>query len=116
MTAVLATNPGAQDGLMILPGDMPDFEAAALSQMINRFLVEPDLIVRGGTDTGQSGHPVIFPRDLWPDLATLTGDEGGRSVLRQNQGRVRVIPLPGPMSFLDLDTPADWAAWRNRNS
>ncbi|CAN1527694.1 COG2068 Uncharacterized MobA-related protein [Paracoccaceae bacterium] len=116
VTAALATNPGAQDGLMILPGDMPDFEAAALSQMINRFLVEPDLIVRGGTDTGQSGHPVIFPRDLWPDLATLTGDEGGRSVLRQNQGRVRVIPLPGPMSFLDLDTPADWAAWRNRNS
>ena len=116
MTAVLATNPGAQDGLMILPGDMPDFDAAALSEMISRFRVEPDLIVRGGTDTGQPGHPVIFPRDLWSDLATLTGDEGGRSVLRQNQGRVRLIPLPGLMSVLDLDTPADWTAWRNRNS
>ncbi len=116
VTAVLATTPGPQDGLMILPGDMPGFDTAALSDLITRFRAEPDVIFRGGTVIGQPGHPVIFPRDLWPKLDTLTGDEGGRSVLQQNQGRVRVIPLPGLMSVLDLDTPADWTAWRNRNS
>jgi hypothetical protein len=25
-----------------------------------------------------------------------------------------VIPLPGQMATLDLDTPEDWAAWRAR--
>lgn len=113
--AVFAGNPGPEDGLMILPGDMPGFVAAALCDLMSRFRAEPAVIFRGGTVSGQPGHPVIFPRDLWLDLAALTGDEGGRSVLRQNQGRVRVIPLPGPMAILDLDTPADWAAWRSRN-
>lgn len=97
---------------MILPADMPEFSTAALSDLIARFRDEPDLIYRGGTVEGQPGHPAIFPRDLWPALQRVTGDEGGRSVLRQNQGRVRVIPLPGPMAILDLDTPEDWAAWR----
>lgn len=103
---------GPQDGVMILPADMPGFTVAALSDLIARFRAEPRLILRGGTAEGQAGHPAIFPRDLWPALAKVTGDEGGRSVMQKSQGRVRVIPLPGPMAILDLDTPEDWAAWR----
>lgn len=103
---------GLQDGLMILPADMPELSAEALSGLIAQFRTDPHLILRGGTADGQTGHPVIFPRDLWPALAALTGDEGGRSVLQANKGRVRVIALPGPMAILDLDTPDDWAAWR----
>jgi molybdenum cofactor cytidylyltransferase len=107
---------GPKDGLMILPADMPGFTTAALSDLVARFQAEPDLILRGGTEDGQPGHPAIFPRALWPALAQVTGDEGGRSVLRQNEGRVRVVPLPGPMAILDLDTPEDWAAWRAGSS
>ena len=103
---------GPRDGVMILPADMPGFTTAALSDLIARFQAEPHLILRGGTADGQPGHPTLFPHDLWPTLTQVAGDEGGRSVLQQNQGRVRVIPLPGPMATLDLDTPEDWAAWR----
>jgi molybdenum cofactor cytidylyltransferase len=110
--ADISRRAGPEDGLMILPADMPGFSTAVLSDLISRFRAEPDLIFRGGTVAGQPGHPAIFPRDLWPALAQVTGDEGGRSVLQENQGRVRVIPLPGPMAILDLDTPEDWAAWR----
>ncbi len=114
--AVLTPGAGPADGLMILPADMPAFTTPALSDLIARFLCDPGLILRGGTMDGQPGHPVIFPRDLWPALAALSGDEGGRSVLSQQKGRVRVIPLPGPMAILDLDTPEDWAAWRSGGS
>jgi CTP:molybdopterin cytidylyltransferase MocA len=72
----------------------------------------PTVILRGGTDLGQPGHPAIFPHDLWPALTAVIGDEGGRSVIHANHGRVRVMPLPGLMALLDLDTPEDWAAWR----
>ena len=113
---VAALDPGAgpQDGLMILPADMPGFTTAALSGLIAAFLADPSLILRGGTAEGAPGHPAIFPRDLWPALGAVTGDEGGRSVIQSNTGRVRVIALPGPMAILDLDTPEDWAAWRAR--
>ena len=105
---------GPRDGVMILPADMPAFTTPALSGMIAAFRADPDRILRGGTADGQPGHPAIFPRDLWPALARVTGDAGGRSVLQQEKGRVRVMPLPGPMAVLDLDTPEDWAAWRAR--
>jgi molybdenum cofactor cytidylyltransferase len=102
---------GPEDGVMILPADMPGFSAKALADLISRFRAEPDLIWRGGTTDGTPGHPAIFPRDLWPELAAITGDEGGRSVLQRHKQRVRQVPLPGTMATLDLDTPEDWAAY-----
>jgi molybdenum cofactor cytidylyltransferase len=111
VAALVASAPGPGDGVMILPADMPGFTAAALGELIDRFQAEPLLIWRGGTAGGQAGHPAIFPRDLWPSLSQVNGDEGGRSVLKQHHDRVRVLPLPGDMAVLDLDTPEDWAAY-----
>lgn len=99
------------DGLMILPADMPGFTGDALTTLIARFTADPSSIWRGGTEDGREGHPAIFPRALWPALAAVTGDEGGRSVLQAHRERVRVLPLPGRMATLDLDTPEDWAAF-----
>lgn len=103
--------PGPEDGVMILPADMPGFSAKALADLISRFRTEPELIWRGGTVDGQPGHPAILPRDLWPELAAVSGDEGGRSVLKRHADRLRQVPLPGRMAVLDLDTPEDWAAY-----
>ena len=109
------TDAGPQDGLMVLPADMPGFTTPALSSLVARFTTDPTLILRGGTESGQPGHPVIFPNDLWPTLTTVAGDEGGRAVLGGNKGRVRIVTLPGTMALVDLDTPEDWAEWRDAN-
>lgn len=109
--AVRAQHPGLATGLMVLPADMPLFTTAALSAMMARFAQAPDRILRGGSATGEAGHPVIFPHDLWSALDTITGDEGGRFVLDAHPDRVKLFALPGRMAHLDLDTPADWEAW-----
>lgn len=111
---VSAGTAGDRDGVMVLPADMPGFTTFALASLIERFQDRPDLIWRGGADGGQVGHPTIFPRDTWPDLAKVTGDEGGRSVLRAYADRVSVLALPGRMAVLDLDTPEEWAAYLAR--
>lgn len=110
--ALLGANPGAADGVMILPADMPGFTTTALVGMIELFQTDPVQILRGGDVDGNPGHPAIFPRDLWAEFARIDGDEGGRSVLQRHKDRVRLVPLPGPMAILDLDTPEDWAAFR----
>lgn len=109
--AIRSGDPGPEDGVMILPADMPGFSAKVLSDLIARFRAEPELIWRGASVDGRPGHPAIFPQDLWAALAAVTGDEGGRSVLQAHKDRVRVVPLPGEMALLDLDTPEDWAAY-----
>jgi molybdenum cofactor cytidylyltransferase len=106
------TSAGPEDGVMILPGDMPGFTTAALSDLIDHFRAEPQLIWRGGGPGGQGGHPAIFPRALWQQLQGVSGDEGGRTVLQSHRDLVRLLPLPGQMALLDLDTPEDWVAFR----
>jgi CTP:molybdopterin cytidylyltransferase MocA len=99
-------------GVMILPGDMPEMTTEALEGMIAAFAAQPDRIWRGATAAGVPGHPAIFPRVLWGELALATGDRGGIGVIRAHPDRVSLFPLPGAMAVTDLDTPEDWAAWR----
>lgn len=101
------------DAAMVLPADMPELGAAELSLMADACRETPDHILRGASGEAP-GHPVIFPADLWPALANMTGDQGGREVIAANRTRVRLIPLPGRAALTDLDTPEDWAAWRSR--
>ncbi|NHB77229.1 nucleotidyltransferase family protein [Rhodobacter calidifons] len=114
LASVAAMRPDHVAGLMILPADMPDFTPPALDRLIAAFRGDPGQIWRGATADGEPGHPIIFPRDLWPALAQVSGDEGGRSVLQVNRDRVRLLPLPGRMATRDLDTPEDWAAYLGR--
>lgn len=114
LKAIAASVSGAEDGIMILPADMPGFSTKVLADLISRFRAEPDLVWRGSSVDGQPGHPIIFPRALWDELAGISGDEGGRSVLRRHEDLVRLVPLPGQMALLDLDTPEDWAAFDGR--
>jgi molybdenum cofactor cytidylyltransferase len=112
MMAIRAQYPGKTAGVMILPADMPLFTSAALAGMIASFAARPDHILRGATDQGQAGHPAMFPRAFWPELESIRGDEGGRSVIAAHADRVVPYPLPGLMATFDLDTPEDWTAWR----
>jgi CTP:molybdopterin cytidylyltransferase MocA len=103
-----------QTGLMILPADMPELTAEALTTVIASFEAVPDRIVRARSASGQPGHPAIFPRSLWPELSAISGDTGGVSVIQAHPERVTFVNLPGDMATLDLDTPEEWQAWRAR--
>lgn len=102
-------------GAMILPADMPDLTTADLSRMLAEHAADPTRILRGASGDGQTGHPVILPADLWPDMDALTGDEGGRAVIQRHAARLRMVPLPDRHALTDLDTPEDWAAFRARS-
>ncbi|PRX29769.1 CTP:molybdopterin cytidylyltransferase MocA [Meinhardsimonia xiamenensis] len=108
--AGLAACPEDPAGLMILPADMPEIDAADLALLAEAFAEEPERVMRGAGEDGTPGHPVIFPRRLFPALAALRGDEGARRALKGEH--VRLVPLPGRHALTDLDTPEEWAAWR----
>lgn len=112
MSASLRRAAHIQTALMILPADMPDLTTADLAALIAAHAQTPDVILRATSDRGQPGHPVILPAHLVPELANLQGDEGARSLLQRHE--TRLLALPGTHATTDLDTPEDWAAWRQR--
>ncbi|TMV06537.1 nucleotidyltransferase family protein [Ruegeria sediminis] len=111
--AVRALPQDAQ-AVMILLADLPDLTAEDLTTVMRAVRDVPDnLIWRGATEDGKPGHPVVFHRDLFPDLAKLTGDGGAQTLVRRHAGRVHLVPLPGQHARTDLDTPDDWNRWRS---
>lgn len=101
-------------GLMILPADMPDITAADMVALIAAF--DGETILRGTSADGRPGHPVLFPARDFAALRRVSGDRGGRDLLRAARPRVRLLPLPGEHALTDLDTPEDWADWRARQT
>jgi CTP:molybdopterin cytidylyltransferase MocA len=115
LRAGLAALPPGTPAAMILPADMPGLTTDDLALLLLAHHDDPHAILRGTGPDGREGHPALFPADLFPALMALTGDEGGRSVLRAHRDRVRLIALPHDHATLDLDTPQDWAAYRAAN-
>jgi len=112
LAAGAAALPASATGVMILPADMPDITAQDVAALLDAF--DGTNILRGATQAGEPGHPVLFPARDIPALAALTGDRGARLLLAAAPGRVRLVALPGAHALTDLDTPEDWAAWRSR--
>jgi molybdenum cofactor cytidylyltransferase len=109
--AGLAALPNGTPGVMILPGDMPDLQSKDLQDIAHTAQTNPAAIIRATADDATPGHPVVFPADLFGELANLSGDAGARAVIAAHKNRLILHALPGTRALVDLDTQADWDAW-----
>ena len=112
LRAGVAALPEDTEAVMILPGDMPDLSTEDCNTLIAAHQTDPEAILRGATQSGKAGHPVLFPRRFFEDLQSLSGDVGARSVLKSNPDIVKLILLPDDHALVDLDTPQQWQDWR----
>lgn len=111
LTAGLAALPWNAPALVLL-ADLPEITTHDLCAVLAAHQAAPDAILRGTASDGTPGHPVLFPAWVRPELASLTGDQGARTLLRTHAARVQPVPLPARHATTDLDTPEDWARWR----
>ena len=102
-------------GVMVIPGDMPDLTTSDLNTLVQAFESKPGSIIRATSEDGVPGHPVIFPARFFEELRRITGDQGARRVIAGNKSQLHLMALPGKNAICDLDTPADWAAWKREN-
>ncbi|MCW9044403.1 MAG: nucleotidyltransferase family protein [Pseudopelagicola sp.] len=115
IAAATAARPKGTTALMILPADMPNLTTNDLVKMKDAWANAPrDAILRALSSVGPPGHPVIFPATCFDALEQLNGDRGAQSVIAAHDGPVLTVPLPRDNAVLDIDTPADWAAYKNK--
>jgi molybdenum cofactor cytidylyltransferase len=91
------------DGAFIVMADMPLIVPDLYREMAVA-LPGHDIVVP--VHEGQNGHPVLFSSACFDDLRQLTGDQGGRALLRSGHYRVRHIETGG-FILADIDTPED---------
>ncbi len=115
LRGALAQVHDAAPAVMVLLADLPELTANDLRAVKTARRANPDhLIWRGATSAGKPGHPVIFDRQLFPELRKLTGDQGAQSVIRAHKDKAHLTRLPDDNALLDLDTPEAWADWRRK--
>lgn len=101
----IASLPADTDAVLILLGDQAAVDAADLAALVAAWQVEPALIAAAGF-ADRLGPPVVIPRQYWPQLAALRGDQGARSLLEWHEEHITVAM---PHAALDVDTPEDLA-------
>ena len=103
----LAALPPATEAAIFLQCDQPLITPDLLRALVARFEEGDTPIVRP-THAGRPGTPVLFARRLFPELATVSGDEGGRSLLVRYASEVATVKVADPDVLADVDTPADY--------
>ncbi|GLV56710.1 hypothetical protein KDH_35490 [Dictyobacter sp. S3.2.2.5] len=94
--------------VLVLLGDQPFVSA----QLIDRLLMarrQSGKRIIAPCYHGKRGNPVLFDASLFSELATVSGDEGGRSVIARHADEVEQVELSDALAQHDVDT---WEAYQ----
>lgn len=97
---------------LILPGDMPYVQQNTLKTILAAYRPGSGAIVVP-TMHGRPGHPVLFDRCYFDEIAALEGDEGARSILAAHPDKIIRIAVNDAGILLDIDTPEDLQSCRS---
>jgi molybdenum cofactor cytidylyltransferase len=102
----IAALPPSVEAVLIALGDQPALAPSIIPALLAARRASPKLIVAPRYRDGQ-GNPVLFKREIFPELLRLTGDLGARPIIQKEPARVEWVDLDLPMPP-DVDTPDDY--------
>ena len=88
-----------------MPVDQPYLDPLLLGQLAAAWRRGADLAAPE-VNGELRGAPALFDRSYWPELQGVSGDGGGRSVLRRHRAAVLAIRA-SELALRDIDSPSD---------
>ncbi len=92
---------GECDGILVTLGDMPGLRSEVVKRLVEGF--DGATIVRASyrDQPGRPSHPIIFPASRFAELAELSGDSGGQSVINSHPDLLKIVEFDGDLPDLD---------------
>ncbi len=109
LRAGLAGLPPNADAVLVCLGDMPGVSPATMDRLIAAHVPGGPVQAVVPVWQGRRGNPVLWDRRCFADLATVSGDAGGRQLLRRPGLLITEVPSDDPYVLADCDTPAQAA-------
>jgi 4-nitrophenyl phosphatase len=97
---------------LFVHADQPNITPELLTRLVARFR-QGDAPIVAPAYRGQRGAPVLFARELFDELASVSGDEGGRSLIKKYADRAAIVEVDTPSIFADIDTMEDYYTMTN---
>jgi molybdenum cofactor cytidylyltransferase len=92
--------------VMLVLGDQPYIDSPTINRLIDAFGSSKKGIAIP-TYKGKRGHPLIFARKYDKPLSNLSGDIGGREIIKEHPEDVLEVPVKCEGIVIDIDTPPD---------
>jgi len=85
--------------------DMPFIQSTSHHVVAARLRAGDNIVAT--KSQGRRGHPVGFSGPWRDQLLLLTGDQGGKTILEENSGELRLVEVDDPGVLRDIDRPED---------
>lgn len=89
---------------LVCLADMPFIKTSTYQQLAHELAPERIIVPRYRS---KSGNPVGFGRDFFVELGRLSGDEGGKDIIRRHPEALFTIEVDDEAIVQDIDTPED---------
>jgi molybdenum cofactor cytidylyltransferase len=99
------------EAVVITVCDQPLLTKETIKNLFNQHLVSNKPIV-ASRYSGQQGVPVLFEKRYFKTLLEISDAEGAKKIIQTYASDVDVVDFPG--GEIDLDTPEDYDAFKNR--
>ena len=106
ISGLWATNPKSE-GVMFLVGDQPLIRKELINSLIEKFRTGWAWIVAPSFNR-EPRNPVLFRRNLFPELLQLSGDRGGRVLIEKHRNKTALVEWKDETPFLDIDVHEDY--------
>ncbi|MDD5285127.1 MAG: molybdenum cofactor cytidylyltransferase [Desulfuromonadaceae bacterium] len=105
--AGLQALPEGTEAVLFMLGDQPLVAPETINHILNAYVTFQNPIVLP-LYKGKRGNPALFSRETFHGLESLTEDCGGRSLLKEYDGKVLQLEVYDPYIHFDLDTDEDY--------
>ncbi|HEY3150209.1 MAG TPA: nucleotidyltransferase family protein [Candidatus Binatia bacterium] len=106
ISGLWATNPKSE-GVMFLVGDQPLIRKKLINSLIEKFRTGSAWIVAPSFNR-EPRNPVLFRRNLFPELLQLSGDRGGRVLIEKHRNNTALVEWKDETPFLDIDVHEEY--------
>jgi molybdenum cofactor cytidylyltransferase len=95
------------EGIFILLGDQPLINPSIIFKMLKAFTPgKREIVVPFYKD--KQGNPILFDNYWKEELMKLSGDVGGRVLIKAHPERIKRVKIPDESIFLDIDREEDY--------
>ena len=98
---------------LVCLADMPFIQTSTYREIASK-LTKNNIVVP--VYKGKQGHPVGFGERFFRELASLSGDKGGRTLIDKYSDSTSYINVDDPTILYDIDTPEDLEKYINLTS
>jgi len=92
---------------MFIMGDQPFINLDIINAIIEVWNNNPNSIIVPKYD-GKNGMPTLFPSNYKQGLLNITGDKGGRDIIKANPDNVINVDFSNTLAGFDIDTIEDY--------